>query len=94
MRKSKRMAAIVALAAALMLAGGARIASAYGGDYDNQGRYDDRRPHSSYNDEYIFATTKMISEWDVEPAIKVPLFPPAVVIDLVFLPAEMIAGFF
>ena len=93
MRKSKRMAAAVALAAVLMLAGGARIASAYGGDYDNQGRYDDRR-HSSYNDEYIFATTKMVSEWDVEPAIKVPLFPPAVVIDLVFLPAEMIAGFF
>jgi len=93
MRKSKRMAAIVALAAALMLAGGARIASAYGGGYDNQGRYDDRHPRS-YNDEYIFATTKMISEWDVEPAIKVPLFPPAVVIDLVFLPAEMIAGFF
>jgi hypothetical protein len=87
------MAAIVTLAAALLLAGGARIASAYGGDYDNPRGYDSRHPRS-YNDEYIFATTKMVSEWDVEPAIKVPLFPPAVVIDLVFLPAEMIAGFF
>ena len=93
MRNSKRMAAIVVLAATVLLAGGARIASAYGGDYDNPGRYDQRRPRS-YNDEYIFATTKMVSDWDVEPAIKVPLFPPAVVIDLVFLPAEMIAGFF
>jgi len=95
MRKSRQLAAIVILTATVLLAGGARIAAAYGGDYDNPNppRYDERRPRS-YNDEYIFATTRMVSEWDVEPAIKVPLFPPAVVIDLVFLPAEMIAGFF
>ncbi len=93
MQNSRRMGAIVVLASVLLLAGGARIARAYGGDYDEGGRYEERRPHS-YNDEYIFATTRMVSDWDVEPAIKVPLFPPAVVIDLVFLPAEMIAGFF
>jgi hypothetical protein len=89
------MAAIVILAATVLLAGGARIASAYGGDYDNPPppHYQEHR-RSNYNDEYIFATTKMVSEWDVEPALKVPLFPPAVVIDLVFLPAEMIAGCF
>jgi hypothetical protein len=93
MQKSKRMAAIVTLAAALLLIAGPRIARAYDDDYDARGRYQERRSRS-YNDEYIFATTKMIGEWDVEPAIKVPLFPPAVIIDLVFLPAEMIAGFF
>jgi hypothetical protein len=94
MRKSKQMAAIVILAATVLLAGSARIASAYGGDYDNPPpRYQEHHARG-YNDEYIFATTKMVSEWDVEPALKVPLFPPAVVIDLVFLPAEMIAGCF
>ena len=92
MQKSTRMAAIVTLAAALMLVTGPRVARAYDRDYDGGGQYQQRR--HSYNDEYIFATTKMIGEWDVEPAIKVPLFPPAVIIDLVFLPAEMIAGFF
>ncbi len=94
MQKSRRIAAIFTLVSALVLVGGPRLASAYEGDYDQRGgRYEERRPRS-YNDEYIFATTRMVSEWDVAPAIKVPLFPPAVVIDLVFLPAEMIAGFF
>ena len=92
MRQSKRMAVMLTLMSVLMLAGGARMASAYSDDYDGRGRYD--QPRRGYNDEYIFATTRMVSQWDVEPAIKVPLFPPAVVIDLVFLPAEMNAGFF
>ncbi len=92
MQGSKRIVAIVTLVSALMLAGGARLASAYD-DYDSRGRYEERH-HRAYNDEYIFATTRMVGEWDVSPAMKVPLFPPAVVIDLVFLPAEMIAGFF
>ena len=47
-----------------------------------------------YNDEYIFSTTKMVADWDVDAAVKVPFFPPAVIIDVVFLPAEVIAGFF
>jgi hypothetical protein len=94
MQRSKRMAAIITLASALVLVAGPRSARAYSGDYDGRGgQYQERQPRG-YNDQYIFATTRMVSEWDVEPAIKVPLFPPAVIIDLVFLPAEMIAGFF
>ena len=94
MQKAKRMAAIMTVVSALVLVAGPRSARAYGGDYDGRGgQYQERQPRS-YNDEYIFATTRMVGDWDVEPAIKVPLFPPAVVIDLVFLPAEMIAGFF
>ena len=94
MQKSKRMAAIITVASALVLVAGPRSARANDGDYDGRGGRYEQRQRRSYNDEYIFATTRMVSQWDVEPAIKVPLFPPAMIIDLVFLPAEMIAGFF
>ena len=93
MQKAKRMAAIMTVISALVLIAGPRSARAYGGDYDGRGQYQERQSRG-YDDQYIFATTRMVGDWDVEPAIKVPLFPPAVVIDLVFLPAEMIAGFF
>lgn len=90
----RRIAAVIGLALALVLVVGPRLARAYEGGYDTRGeRYEERRPRS-YNDEYIFSTTRMVNDWDVNPAVKVPLFPPAIVIDLVFLPAEVIAGLF
>jgi len=59
-------------------------------------RYDDRYDHhrGGYNDEYIFVATRSLSEADVHPAAKVPLFPVTVVLDLVALPVEVIAGLF
>ena len=87
------LAAAAALALFLTIAPTA--ARAYDDPYAT--RSTDRYEHherGSYNDEYIFATTKMVADWDVNPAVKVPVFPPAVIIDVVFLPAEVIAGFF
>ena len=91
--------AIAGLTLALVLAVAPRGASAY--DDDGYGRpveshYETRRVERSrdYNDDYIFATTRMVNDMDVNPAFKVPLFPPAIVVDLVFLPAEVIAGLF
>src|SRR4051812_29134773 len=43
------------------------------------------------DDSYVFSTVRMVDEWDAPAAIKVPLLPPAAVIDIVFLPAEIIA---
>ncbi len=95
MERPRRTAGLIALALALALVVGPRVVRAYD-PYDTRDerseRYERRPRH--YNDEYIFATTRMISDLDVEPALKVPLFPPAIVIDLVFLPAEIIAGAF
>ena len=89
----RRIAAVLGLALAVVLAVGPRAARASDGYDTRSERYEERRARS-YNDEYIFSTTRMVSEMDVHPAIKVPLFPPAIVIDLVFLPAEVIAGLF
>lgn len=88
-----RIAACIGLALALAVVAGPRAVHA-DDRYDTRGeRYEERRPRG-YDDQYIFATTRMVSDWDVNPAVKVPLFPPAIVIDLVFLPAEVIAGLF
>jgi len=92
----KRIAALLGLVLAAVIVLGPRAARAYDpyDRYDTRSeRYEERRTRS-YDDEYIFATTKMVSNMDVDAAIKVPLFPPAIVIDLAFLPAEVIAGWF
>ena len=96
--------AVAAVALALVLTVAPRGASAYddrdaydrGGYAPVESHYEARRVERSrdYNDDYIFATTRMVNEMDVNPAFKVPLFPPAIVVDLVFLPAEVIAGLF
>jgi hypothetical protein len=59
-------------------------------------RYDhDRHAHrGGYNDEYIFVATRTLSEAEVHPAAKVPLFPVTIILDLVALPVEVIAGLF
>lgn len=86
--RGKRITAVAGLALAAVLMA-APAAHAHDDRYD---RRTERR--SNFNDEYIFSTTRMVSELEAPAAVKVPLFPPAVVIDLVFLPAEVIAGFF
>ncbi len=88
-----RIAAFIGLALALVVLGGGRPAHAYDDRYDTRSERRAERSRS-YDDRYIFSTTRMVNDWDVNPAIKVPLFPPAIVIDLVFLPAEVVAGLF
>ena len=55
-------------------------------------RYDDRR--RGYNDEYIFVATKTAVNMEVHPVAKVPLIPFTLILDLVALPFEVIAGVF
>jgi len=45
-----------------------------------------------FDDQYLFATTRGVSDMDVHPALKVTLFPVTVVLDTVFLPFAVIAG--
>ena len=56
-------------------------------------RYDNRHG-SSYNSEYLFAATRGVTDMDVSPALKVPLIPLTLVLDLVALPFEAVAGLF
>ncbi|MCC6764485.1 MAG: hypothetical protein IT293_07450 [Deltaproteobacteria bacterium] len=60
-------------------------------DRYDRGRYEDRR---GYNDEYIFVATKTALDLDVHPVAKVPLVPFTLILDLVALPFEVIAGVF
>ena len=49
---------------------------------------------SGFNDEYIFATTRAVNDMqDVNPALKLTLFPATIVLDTAFLPFAVIAGF-
>ena len=60
-------------------------------------RYDDHyeeRHHGSYNDEYLFVATRSVTEMEVPPVLKVPLVPIALVLDVVALPFEAIAGLY
>jgi uncharacterized protein YceK len=46
-----------------------------------------------FNDQYVFATTKSVNRMDnVNPALKLTLFPLTVVLDTVLLPFALIAG--
>ena len=88
LNKRRRVAAAL-LAFALWTALSA--GPAFADRYDD--RYDDHR-HGSYNSEYIFVATKTVADMDVHPVAKVPLFPVSLILDLVALPVEVIAGFF
>ncbi len=82
-----RRAAGLLLALALFTAGPA----AAGDHRDPYDRYDHRH---GYNDEYIFVATKSALDLDVHPVAKVPLVPFTLILDLVALPFEVIAGVF
>jgi uncharacterized protein YceK len=49
-------------------------------------------PRHGFNDEYVFAATRSVSEMDVNPALKVTLFPLTFLLDTAFLPFALIAG--
>ncbi len=47
-----------------------------------------------FDDKYVFATTRSLNDMQgVNPALKLPLFPVTVVLDVAFLPFAIIAGF-
>lgn len=47
-----------------------------------------------FDDQYIFATTKAVNDMrGVNPALKLTIYPVTVVLDTVFLPFAVIAGF-
>jgi hypothetical protein len=89
-----RLAAIPLLALALSAA--TPLVEARADRYDDH--YDERRREerreSGYNSEYLFAATRSVTEMDVSPVLKVPLIPVTLVLDLVALPFEAIAGLF
>jgi len=45
-----------------------------------------------FNDEYVYATTRSVNEMDMNPALKLTLFPVTVVLDTALLPFALIAG--
>jgi hypothetical protein len=90
-RTMLRFAAVPLLALALTAVTSAP--SAYADQYDDRDRYEDRR-RSGYNDEYIFAATRGVTGMDAPPYAKVPLIPITLVLDLVALPFEVVAGLF
>ena len=77
------IAALLALALSTAVSAGPAFAD----------RYEDHR-RGNYNSEYIFVATKTVADMDVHPVAKVPLFPVTLILDLVALPVEIIAGFF
>jgi hypothetical protein len=85
-RKRRRLASLIAACTlALSLTASGAAARSY------EDEIGERR---GYNSDYIFATTRLVNEWDAHEAFKVPLIPVALVVDLVFLPAEALAGLF
>ena len=91
-----RLVAVPLLALALVTTAPAPSVHADRSDdrgYDDRDRYEDRR-RSGYNSEYLFAATRGVTDMDVSPALKVPLIPLTLVLDLVALPFEAVAGLF
>jgi hypothetical protein len=89
--RSPRLRRLAAPLLALLLVAAMPAAPALADRYDHD-RYEDRR--GGYNDEYIFVATKTAVHLDVHPAAKVPLIPFTLILDLVALPFEVIAGVF
>ncbi len=78
------------VAAAVALASSLAATPAFAERYED--RYEDRR--GGYNDEYIFVATKSALDMNVHPVAKVPLIPATLILDLLALPFEIVAGFF
>ncbi len=84
---------LAAVAGTLLLSS---VPPAHAEHYDDR-RYGDRayeERHRGYNDEYIFAATRGVTDMDAPPYLKVPLIPLTVVLDVAILPFEVIAGLF
>jgi hypothetical protein len=58
--------------------------------------YEPRPPPEEeiYSTEYLFAITRSVADSTLVPAAQVPLYFLTIPVDLVFLPIELIAGFF
>jgi uncharacterized protein YceK len=57
-------------------------------------QYTEARAHDGFNDEYLFATTKSVNQMEnVNPALKLTLYPVTIVLDTVFLPFAIVAGY-
>jgi len=53
-----------------------------------------RTHDGGFDDQYIFATTKAVNNMrDVNPALKLTIYPVTVLLDAAFLPFAVIAGF-
>ena len=47
-----------------------------------------------YSTDYLFAITRAVADSTIAPAGRVPLYFLTIPVDVVFLPIELIAGFF
>ena len=47
----------------------------------------------AFNDKYVFATTRSVNDMDVNPALKITIMPVTIIMDTIFLPFALIAGF-
>jgi uncharacterized protein YceK len=48
---------------------------------------------ADFNEEYVYATTRAVSDMDAHPGAKATLYPLTLVVDTAFLPFAVIAGF-
>jgi len=76
-----RIGLVLVLACALVTGGLQRPAHA---------RHEDRYYYHD-RDSYVFATTRGLNDLDIHPALKLPVWPLAFVLDLVFLPFAALA---
>jgi len=57
-------------------------------------QYTEAEAQDGFNDEYLFATTKSVNNMEgVNPALKLTLYPVTIVLDAVFLPFAVVAGY-
>ncbi len=54
----------------------------------------EKGPGWSYNTDYLFAISRAVRDSDIAPAGKVPLFIPAIILDVALSPFALIAGLF
>lgn len=92
-KKFHRAAWVIVLCACMAVTEqGAGCRSAYAQSVDH---HDDRRGTArDYDSEYVFAATYGLTDMSVPPALKIPLVPVTLVMDVALLPFEVIAGCF
>jgi uncharacterized protein YceK len=89
-RSHHRLALVVALCTCVLLVQtGMSVNSAHAEDVERVYKTGGR-----YNSEYIFATTRGLTGLDAPAAFKVTLVPVTLVMDVVLLPFEFVAGCF
>jgi hypothetical protein len=54
----------------------------------------EKDPGWSYNTDYLFAVSRAVRDSSLPPAGKVPLFIPAIVVDIALCPFALIGGLF